>query len=194
MGSLYLIVPHKLHPLWYTPLLPVFFFLSAVCVGLAMTIFESWHSSKAFRRELETPLLEGMARLLAVLLAVYLMLRGSDLARRGVWSLAFDGSAESQLFWLEILLMALPVGLLAGGRWQAHPRRLYTVAVMVIFGFIANRLNVSVTGMETGSGTHYLPMWSEVAVTLALVALGFAIFRGAVRRLPVFLGTKHEMA
>ena len=61
LGSLYLIVPHKLHPLWYTPLLPVFFFVSALTVGLAMTIFESWHSSKAFGRQLELPLLKGLA-------------------------------------------------------------------------------------------------------------------------------------
>ena len=45
LGSLYLIVPHKLYALWYTPVLPVFFYLSAICVGLAMTIFESWHSA-----------------------------------------------------------------------------------------------------------------------------------------------------
>jgi len=29
LGTLYLIMPEKLHPFWYTPLLPVFFFLSA---------------------------------------------------------------------------------------------------------------------------------------------------------------------
>ncbi|HEX9759967.1 MAG TPA: NrfD/PsrC family molybdoenzyme membrane anchor subunit, partial [Candidatus Acidoferrales bacterium] len=34
LGSLYLIVPHKLHTLWYTPLLPLLFFLSAICAGM----------------------------------------------------------------------------------------------------------------------------------------------------------------
>jgi Ni/Fe-hydrogenase subunit HybB-like protein len=194
LGSLYLIVPHKLHPLWYTPLLPLLFFLSAICVGLAMTVFESWHSSKAFGRRIETPLLEGMARLLTVLLAFYLVLRGMDLVRRGVWKMAFDGSVESALFAVEIALLAVPLALLAGGRYQGRPARLYACSVLVVFGFIANRLNVSVTGMETGSGTHYFPMWTEVAVTLALVALGFAVFRAAARYLPVFVDAKHEMA
>ncbi len=73
LGSLYLIVPEKLYPLWYTPLLPVFFFVSAVCVGFAMTIFESWHSSRAFHRQLEAPLLASMGRVLAVLLMFYLV-------------------------------------------------------------------------------------------------------------------------
>ena len=53
LGTMYLILPHKLHPLWYTPLLPLMFYISAICVGLAMTIFESWHSSRAFNRELD---------------------------------------------------------------------------------------------------------------------------------------------
>src|SRR4030095_11370018 len=71
LGSLYLIVPHRLHPLWYTPLLPIFFYLSAICVGMAMTIFESWHSSRAFGKHLEVGLLRGIARILAVLLSSY---------------------------------------------------------------------------------------------------------------------------
>ena len=58
LGTLYLIMPNKLHPFWYSPLLPVFFFLSAIAVGLAMTIFESSMSSKYFGRELELPILQ----------------------------------------------------------------------------------------------------------------------------------------
>ena len=48
LGSLYLIVPGKLHPLWYTPMLPVLFWISAVAIGLAMTIFESTMSARHF--------------------------------------------------------------------------------------------------------------------------------------------------
>ena len=56
----------------------------------------------------------------------------------------------------------------------------------VLFGFIANRLNVSITGMEAASGVHYMPRWTEVAITLAICAIGFAVFRWAVLNLPVF--------
>lgn len=186
LGSLYLIVPHKLHPLWYTPLLPILFFVSAVTVGLAMTIFESWHSSKAFRRQLEVPLLRGMARLLAVLASAYLMMRFLDLARRGALGLAFESTPEAGFFWLEVAFMAVPAFLLYNVRVRANPKALYWCAVLVIFGFITHRLNVSVTGMERASGVRYVPKWTEVAVTLAIVALGFALFRAAVQYLPVF--------
>ena len=57
LGSLYLIMPSKLHPFWYSPALPFFFFGSAVAVGLAMTIFESTQSAKALGRHLELSVL-----------------------------------------------------------------------------------------------------------------------------------------
>ena len=60
LGTLFLIVPEKLYPLWYTPILPLLFCVSAIAVGLAMTIFESWHCSRAFGRALELPLLASM--------------------------------------------------------------------------------------------------------------------------------------
>src|SRR5271169_5515315 len=87
LGSLFLIVPEKLYPLWYTPILPLLFYVSAIAVGLAMTIFESWHSSRAFGRALELPLLASMGRVLAVVLSVYLWIRFLDLSHRHVFGL-----------------------------------------------------------------------------------------------------------
>jgi Ni/Fe-hydrogenase subunit HybB-like protein len=186
LGTVYLIVPTKLYPLWYSPLLPLFFYLSAICVGLAMTIFESWHSSRAFGRALELPLLAGMGRVLAVLLSVYLLIRYLDLSHRGVLPLLRENRTETWLFGLEIFLLLLPALLLFRGHMRQSPGRLYACAVMVVFGFVANRLNVSITGMEAGSGTHYVPKWTEITVTLAIIAAGFAIFRVIGQHFPIF--------
>ncbi len=82
LGTLYLIMPNKLHPFWYSPLLPVFFFLSAIAVGLAMTIFESSMSSKYFGREIELPILRDLGRVLVVVLALYGILKFEDLYHR----------------------------------------------------------------------------------------------------------------
>jgi Ni/Fe-hydrogenase subunit HybB-like protein len=186
LGSLYLIVPHKLYPLWYTPLLPVMFFVSAICAGLAMTIFESWQSSKAFGKHLELPLLSSMGRVLAVVLAVYLTMRFLDLWNRGVARLLLARRSETYFFWLEIAFFLLPMFLLFRKKIHNSPLALYGCAVLVLFGFVSNRLNVSITGMEAGSGVSYFPKWTEVAVTLAIVALGFLIFRFACKNLPIF--------
>jgi Ni/Fe-hydrogenase subunit HybB-like protein len=186
LGSLYLIVPHKLHPLWYSPLLPVLFFVSAICAGLAMTIFESWHSGKTFGRSLEISLLARLARVLAVLLLFYLVMRIMDAAQRGALKLVLEPRVESYLFGLEISLMLLPMLLLFRQHVRRNPWALYACSVMVIFGFMTHRLNVSITGMEAGSGTQYIPKWTEMAVALSTVALGFAVFRFAARYVPIF--------
>jgi Ni/Fe-hydrogenase subunit HybB-like protein len=186
LGTMYLIVPHKLHPLWYTPMLPLMFYLSAICVGLAMTIFEAWHSSKAFKRELELPLLTGLARALAVLVAAYLTLRFMDIFRRGAAHYILENRMESYLFGLEISLMLLPMLLLFRGHVRQNPYALYASAFMVVLSFVTNRLNVALAGMEAASGTTYIPAWSEIAITLMLIALGFAVFRLAAKHLPVF--------
>src|SRR5690606_8996944 len=125
LGTLYLIVPHKLHALWYSPLLPVFFYISAICAGLAMTIFESWHSSRAFGRALELPLLASMGRVLAVLLSVYLAMRYLDLSRRGALPLLWENRTETWLFGLEIALMLVPMVLLYRRSVRWRPGSLY---------------------------------------------------------------------
>jgi Ni/Fe-hydrogenase subunit HybB-like protein len=193
LGTLFLIVPEKLYPLWYSPILPLLFFVSAIGVGLAMTIFESWHSSRAFGRALELPLLAGLARVLAVVMSVYLWIRFLDLAHRHAFGLLARNREETWLFLLEIALTAIPTVLLYQARIRMRPGALYACAVMVVFGFVANRLNVGITGLEAGSGTTYNPRWSEIAITLSIVATGFAIFRAIAHYFPVFEAPSHEI-
>jgi Ni/Fe-hydrogenase subunit HybB-like protein len=186
LGSLFLIFPHKLHPLWYSSLLPVLFYISAIAVGLAMTIFESWHSSKAFGRQLEFPLVKRLAEVLAVVLAFYLTIRFLDLFKRGALSTLGQPGMERWLFGLEIFLMAAPMVLLFQEKIRNSPRALYGTVVMFLLGFVTHRLNVSITGMERASGVQYIPKWTEIVITLALVAVGFAAFRLIAQHFPIF--------
>ena len=186
LGSLYLIVPEKLYPYWYSPLLPVFFFISAVSVGLAMVIFESNLSARAFGREIEMPLLEVLGRAMAVVLAVYGLLKFQDLWSRGALVHLREPSTETLLFVLEITLgLLIPLPMLLFRKIREDRDSLFGVSVLVITGFLLNRLNVSITGLEASSGVHYFPRWTEVAVTLSIVGVGFLLFSLAVRYLNV---------
>jgi Ni/Fe-hydrogenase subunit HybB-like protein len=187
LGSLYLIVPQKLHPYWYSPLLPVFFFLSAIGIGLAMTIIESFLSARHFGKRLELPLIQELGRILTVVLLLYGMLKFLDLYHRDVLKLIPRNGHETQFFLLEIGLgLLLPIALLLIPRVRESSLGLYVISVMTVLGFIVNRLNVSITGMEASAGVQYVPKWTEVAVTAGIVAAGFAIFGIAVRYLPIF--------
>jgi Ni/Fe-hydrogenase subunit HybB-like protein len=187
LGTLYLIMPEKLHPFWYSPLLPVFFFISAIAVGLAMTIFESSMSSKHFGRQLELPILQELGRVLVVVLSVYGVLRFEDLLHRGALKLMLQPGYEMYLFWLEIALsLIFPLLLLSQRKVRMSAGGLYVAAVLVVLGFITNRLNVSITGLESAAGMHYVPKWTEIAVTGAIIAAGFALFGLAEKYLPIF--------
>jgi Ni/Fe-hydrogenase subunit HybB-like protein len=186
LGSLFLIMPQKLHPLWYSSLLPVLFYISAIAVGLAMTIFESWHSARAFNQQLEMPLIKRLAEVLAVVIGVYLTIRFLDLYHRQALATLDQPGIERWLFMLEIALMVVPMLLLFRDKVRNTPGALYGAVVTFLLGFVVHRLNVSVTGLERASGVSYVPRWTEIAVTLALIALGFAVFRLAVRNLPIF--------
>ena len=132
------------------------------------------------------PLLASLSRMLSVGLAVYLTLRFTDLIRRGALPLLLENQKETWFFALEISLMMLPMLLLFRPWVAENPRALYLSCTSVVLGFVVNRLNVSVTALERAAGRTYIPAWSEVAVTLGIIAAGFAIFRLAALYLPVF--------
>jgi Ni/Fe-hydrogenase subunit HybB-like protein len=187
LGSLYLIVPSKLHPLWYTQLLPLLFYVSAIGAGMGMVILESYLSHRAFGRRLEMELLEPLGRAMAVVLAVYGILRFQIVVRNGAAATLGEPGYEAGMFLLELGLgVLLPVLLLLLPRVRRSERGLVVSSLFVVLGFVLYRLNVSVTGMEGAAGVRYLPSWMEVTVSVGLVAVGFAAFTLAVKFLPIF--------
>jgi Ni/Fe-hydrogenase subunit HybB-like protein len=194
LGSLYLIMPSKLHPFWYSPALPFFFFASAVAVGLAMTIFESTQSAKAFGRQLELPVLVTLGGALLVALWVNLLLRVEDFYHRGILGQVFKPSYEAYFLWLELALtFAIPITMLSFKKARMSPQLLYLASISTVLGFITNRLNIALIGFETWVGHHYTPKWTEFTITLMIVALGFALFGVAVKYLPIFESETHKL-
>jgi Ni/Fe-hydrogenase subunit HybB-like protein len=187
LGSLYLIVPEKLYALWYSPYLPVFFYFSAISVGCAMVIVESFLSSRAFKKGLELHLLTDIARVSVVMLGVYLTMKVMDLSNQSAFSLLFIPRLETYLYWLEMGVgVVIPLILLSIPAVRRNQTGLFTGAMFIIVGFVINRLNISITGMEAWSGISYFPSWMEIAITMMIVTIGFIVFSLAARYLPVF--------
>ncbi len=98
----------------------------------------------------------------------------------------FTGSREAAFFQLEFAIgVILPMALLAFPAVRRNSGRLYGAALLVVAGFVVNRLNVSITGLEGAQGGHYVPTVAEGIITLMLVGIGIAAFGLAVRFLPV---------
>lgn len=187
LGSMYLIVPGKLHALWYTPLLPVLFFVSAITAGFAMVPVVNRFAVRIHGRGLEPGLLVTVSRAMVGAMLVYGALRLGDLWARGQLGEAFSFSYESCLFLVEFGLgLVAPLVLMGSRRLRDSPRALYGICVTAVLGFITHRMNVSMTGFENAQGGHYIPAQAEAVLALLILALAFAGFRLAVRYFDVF--------
>jgi Ni/Fe-hydrogenase subunit HybB-like protein len=187
LGSLWLIAPGKLHPLWYTPWLPVFFWISAIAVGLAMVTVESNLSARAFKRGLEQDLLASLAKACGALLALYTIAKIADVVLRGEAARLTAPAPETGLFWIELGLCAmLPAILLSQPSIRARSRALFAIAALVVCGGILNRLNVSIFGLLNYTGPVYFPSWMEIVLTAAMFTFGAAVFVVLAKLLPVF--------
>jgi len=187
LGTLFLMVPHKLDAIWYTPMLPAMFFVSAVMAGLAMIIVESTLSSKFFGRGLELNLLQGVGKALSWMILIYVAFRGVDLAVRGVGTELFAVSPQSIAFWIEVILgLLIPLAILLTPEGTASGRGLFWAGLLVVLGLIVNRMNVAVTGVSGGYWPTYYPRWSEVAISAGIVSLGILVYVILCRNFPVF--------
>lgn len=188
LGSLYLIVPHKLDHLWWSPILPLLFLLSAFMVGPAMVIFEGTLSSRVFRRPMETDLLQALGRVIPPMIGLYLVLRIGDLvARNMIWQ-AFEPTVQALTFWLEIIIGGLiPITLLATPEIRRSRAGLFIGALCVMLGVLINRFAVSMVGISAHSWQSYFPSVREVLISVGIVSFGLLIFRYAALNFPVFV-------
>jgi Ni/Fe-hydrogenase subunit HybB-like protein len=192
LGSMLLLMRETMNPLWYTPILPVLFFFSAVAVGLAMTIVESSFSSRAFGHEVSLDILAGLGKAIPYVLGLFLLLRLEDLLLARELDLLLDVTPLNLLFLLEVIGgVILPAILFSMESVRKSRSRLFWSAMLVVGGVVLNRFNVSLLALSPRPGTTYFPHWMELAVTVGIVSAGVLAFTLANRYLPV---THHEEA
>jgi Ni/Fe-hydrogenase subunit HybB-like protein len=187
LGSLLLIEPEKLHPLWWTPILPVLFFISALAIGLAMIIFESSLSSRYFKRGLETHLLGRLAGFIPYVAGLYLIVRLGELAVAGDLGYLFTSGVMSVLFWAEIIFGAvIPIALFSVRKYRQNPTMILAGAIALLLGMILNRFDVSWLAVSRLTDVGYVPSLPELSVSVAIFSAGILAFGLAARYLPLF--------
>lgn len=187
LGSLFLIAPARLHPLWYSSIIYVFYFVSAIGLGLMMVVLEGLLSAYFLGHKVRKDLLPGVGMAASVVLWVYVTLRLADLAVRGDLAMAFDGSWQSFLFLFELGVAAiLPATLLLFRRVRSSITGMAICSSLTILGMIGYRLNMSIVAFARPEGWGYFPSWAEIAVSVGIVSTCILVFLFFVEHLKVY--------
>lgn len=191
LGALYLMAKPKIHPLWYTELLPVLFFVSSIFAGLSMVIFEGSITRRVFHRRVGPELarshddiLVGLAKICGGTMFAYLWLQVLAFLHGQSWR--YLSGAWGAWWLVEVVgLTALPMTLFVlGGRWQRLDV-IRAAALLTMVGVAVNRLNVSTIAFKWYEVGHYVPTWMELVVTGGILCAEIWVFRWVVLRLPV---------
>ncbi len=196
LGSLMLIAPTKLHPLWYTPMLPLLFLTSAIAVGYPMVVFEATLATTSLKLDSEMPVLTPLTRITIFLLGLYLALKVGDMVVRGTYVYLLDGTAQTNAFIVEMLLgVIVPWLMLLSPVVRQSRRLLFIACAFIVGGVLVNRINVFVVGYRPPvSEANYFPAIGEILVTVGLIATLMFIYRFLVTHLPVLNKPEQEVS
>jgi Ni/Fe-hydrogenase subunit HybB-like protein len=194
LGALFLIAPSKLHPLWYSSYLPVYFFISSIVAGLSMVIFESTLSHHYFGDKMDQIHLDenagvtlGFGKAAALVLAGYFIIKVMGIAADNNWHLL--GTPYGHWFLMELIgFVALPCFFYAVGVRNKDIKIIKWTAVWAVLGIVLNRLNVSLIAFnwQLPAGRKYFPHWMEIGISIFIVTVGIVAFRFIVTRMPIF--------
>lgn len=185
LGTLLVIFGPQIHPLYQTHWLPLLFLTSTIGMGYAAVTIESAISSQGLKRPFEKEILGKLLRIGRWVMAVYLLVRFTDLVVRGALPYAFQPSLPMLTFWLENALFSVPLWLLATKAQAQSSKRVFLSAMAMALGGIVYRLSAFLVAYQTGAGWHYFPSLGELTVTLGLISFEVLAVILAVRLLPI---------
>jgi formate dehydrogenase iron-sulfur subunit len=191
LGSLYLLMPNMLASQWWSPVMPVSFFLSSIAAGTAFVILIDMWIAKGWRRPLEMTRLASVGQITFWALLVYLVFRLGDMAIRHQLSGAFDGGL-GMAFAAEILIGGVfPLILLSRRSLRQRADVLFGASLLAVLGVTFNRMNVVLFAMTFRgrmpwvAPEGYAPSIVEWGVSIGLIAATIFLFGLAARLMPI---------
>jgi Ni/Fe-hydrogenase subunit HybB-like protein len=193
LGSLFLVMPARLHDLWFTSMLPVLFFLSAVGAGMMMLVFACLAYSYFFEKSANMAALTGLSRMSATVLVILLIVKISDLVVRGSFGAVFAGGYESYFFILEVALgILIPVILVAIPAVRNNLGGLAIASGSAVLGLVLNRINVGIVGLMRTSDVFYFPTLTEFCLSIGIFSAAALVFVYMVQYFDVFEREEEE--
>jgi formate dehydrogenase iron-sulfur subunit len=191
LGSLFLLMPDKLDPRWWSPVMPISFFLSSISAGTALIILVEMWIAKGWDRPLRMQQLSAMGKITFWSLLAYLAFRLGDMAVRGQLANPLSGKL-GVLFAAEVFLGGLvPLALLASASLRERPMTLFIGALLTTAGVVFNRVNVVLLAMNLKgpmpqiAPEAYAPTIFEWGISIGLIAATIFLFGLGARLVPL---------
>ncbi|MBF0241258.1 MAG: Ni/Fe-hydrogenase cytochrome b subunit [Desulfamplus sp.] len=193
LGALFLIAPSKLHPLWYSGYLPVYFFISSMFAGMSMVIFEGSLAHKYLHHKMdETHLSEsdgvvlGFSKAASFVMMGYLGIKLIGLSIDNNWHHLFTSWGLWFLFEL-IGFVALPAFIYAVAAREKNVKLARVASILGVLGIILNRLNISLVAFnwQLPLDQRYFPSWMEIAISVFVVTVGIVAYRLITAYMPI---------
>jgi Ni/Fe-hydrogenase subunit HybB-like protein len=194
LGSLMVLAGPRLHGLWNTPFLPLFYLITCLAMGYAIVVVEASFSAIAFKHKPAVRLLNRLGTFAAYGTLLFVVLRFLDLAVKGRLALIARFDLYSALFWVETLLFAVPFVILLTKKGNASLGSLLRAAMLVALAGALYRFDTFLVAFDPGPGWHYFPSVSEQLITIGLVALELSIYVAVVKNFPILSGEQHVQA
>ena len=186
LGSLFLLMPHKLHPLWWTPALPLLFYLQAVYTGLgtaAIAIRIIW---RALKLPVNRMLFRRIGQAMSINLMLFAAIKVGDWLGSGEMPLLLRPDIFGLIAWLQFLIgIVLPLGILLS-KLVGHTAGPFWAGVFALIGTFIDRLMISWVGLAEPGPVTYFPSWIEIMITIGFLTGGVLLYGLVVRYFDLF--------
>ncbi len=194
LGAMYLLVPGKLHPLWYSSYIPIFFLSSSIYAALAMVIMVSTLAARFLKARCDEEFLHtlpnltlGLGQGAAVGMYVYLVFKMIGIAHDSNWH--YLTTPYGYWYLVEVLGFVLtPALIFTYGVKKQSVAAVRFAAFYAVAGIIVNRINVSIIALNWKLPEHLhhiIPPWKESMAVLTIATIHILIFRWILNRMPV---------
>ncbi|MBN2148122.1 MAG: polysulfide reductase NrfD [Anaerolineales bacterium] len=199
LGTLFIVMSPRLHPLWYSMLMPVFFLISSIPAGISLIIIGSIVSDYLFGHSLSQRVIEKLGWLAPWVLGFYLALKLGELLVVEELELLFHSGIYSVLFGAELVIgVIIPIILFSIPKVRWSRAGSLVAALFVAAGTVLNRFNATWFSIKPLNGVIYIPTWIEVALLVGVFCGVLLIFTLISHYFPVFVETmptkKHQPA
>ena len=186
LGTMMLLPATKLHPLWFTPWLPLLFLVNCILMGYGAVVMEGHLAAKAFGRPAETHMLGRLAKVAYFVALGWLVFRLVDVVVAG--DLRYLASGLGAIFVIETLILVAAIAVLASERSRMSPGGQFRAALLLLLAGTVYRVNVYLVAFQPGANWSYFPALPELLVTFGIIAAEVAIYVYVVRTFPVLSG------